>query len=181
MDASFWLALASGIAVAAACGLRAFLPLLLLGAAARLGWIELRDGVGWLATDLALITLTVATIVEVAADKIPVVDHALDVVATGLRPAAAWLGAFAVLQAWPTPWAQIAAVVLGTTALAVHAAKAKLRLGSTAVSLGAANPFVSVIEDVVAFVTLVVGVLAPLLAVIMLVLVAVTLRRRPAT
>jgi hypothetical protein len=181
VDASFWLALASGIAVAAACGLRAFLPLLLLGAAARLGWIELRAGMDWLSTDLALLALAVATILEVAADKIPVVDHALDAVATVLRPAAAWLGAFAVLQAWPTPWAQIAAIVLGTTAFAVHVAKAKLRLGSTAVSLGTANPIVSLVEDVVAFVTLVVGVLAPVLAVVVIILVVVALgRRRPA-
>ena len=44
MDVSWLLALAAGVGIAAACGLRAFLPLLFLGAAARLGLIHLRPG-----------------------------------------------------------------------------------------------------------------------------------------
>lgn len=178
MSVTVWLALLSGIAVAAACGLRAFLPLFLLGLAGRADFIQLRSGAEWLATDLALIALGVATVLEVTADKIPVVDHALDVVGTALRPAAAWLGAYAVLQSWPTPWAQIAAIVLGTTALGVHALKAKLRIGSSAVTLGSANPIVSVIEDGLAFATMVVAVLAPVLAIIVPVALVMAFRRR---
>lgn len=177
MDAGLWLALLSGIAVASACGMRAFLPLLLLGIAARLSLIELRGGAQWLAGDLALVALAVATVLEVAADKLPVVDHALDVVGTVLRPAAAWLGAYAVLEAWPTPWAQIAAIVLGTTALGVHALKAQLRLGSTVVTVGHANPVLSVIEDGAVLAALLVAVLAPLLALVIPVLLLLLLRR----
>jgi len=179
MHWSVWLALGSGIAVAAACGLRAFLPLLLLGLASRAGLIHLRDNAAWLASDMALLALGVATVVEIVADKIPVVDHVLDMIGTVLRPAAAWLGAFAVLQAWPTPWAQIAALVLGTAALAVHGAKAKLRLGTSAVTMGHANPFVSMAEDVVTFVTMAVGILVPVLAIAIPVLLVIALRRRP--
>jgi hypothetical protein len=147
MDAGMWVALLSGVAVAASCGLRAFLPLLVLGFAARAGVIELRGGGEWLAGDLALAALSIATIVEIVADKIPVVDHALDAVATVLRPAAAWLGSFAVLSGWPTPWAQLAAIVLGTLALTVHGLKANLRLGSTVVTLGLGNAFLSLLDD----------------------------------
>jgi Domain of unknown function (DUF4126) len=179
MHVGVWLALASGIAVAAACGLRAFLPLLLLGLAGRVGLISLRSGASWLSGDLALLALGVATVVEIAADKIPVVDHVLDVIATVVRPAAAWLGAFAVLQAWPTPWAQIAAVVLGTTALAVHGLKAKLRLGSTIATAGHANPFLSFIEDVAAFVTMAIAIMVPALAILIPVLLVFAFRRRP--
>lgn len=82
MDLSWLLALTAGVGVAAACGLRAFLPLLFLGVAARLGVIHLRPGSEWLAADVALAALAVATVVEVAADKIPVVDHALDAIGT---------------------------------------------------------------------------------------------------
>jgi hypothetical protein len=173
------LALASGVAVAAACGLRAFLPLLLLGLAARAGLIALRANAVWLASDLALLSLAIATVVEVAADKIPVVDHALDAIGTVLRPAAAWLGAYAVLQAWPSPWAQIAALALGTTALAVHGVKAKLRLGSTLATLGTANPFVSLIEDGLALVTMAIGILVPALAIAIPILLVIAFRRRP--
>lgn len=179
MSATIGLALLSGIAVAAACGLRAFLPLFLLGLAGRADFIQLRSGAEWLATDLALLALGVATVLEVAGDKIPVVDHALDVIATGVRPVAAWLGAYAVLQSWPTPWAQIAAIVLGTSALGIHLLKAKLRIGSSAVTLGTANPIVSVIEDGIAFATMVVAVLAPVLAIIVPVALVMALRRRP--
>ncbi|HKQ56550.1 MAG TPA: DUF4126 domain-containing protein [Candidatus Eisenbacteria bacterium] len=180
MDAGLWLALVSGVGIAAACGLRAFLPLLLVGLAARAGIVGLRGSVAWLGSDLALVALAVATVVEVAGDKIPIVDHALDAIGTALRPAAAFLGAYAVLDGWPTPWAQIAAIVLGTTALGVHALKAKLRIGSTATTLGTANPVLSVLEDVATFVTVALAVLAPLLALVVVLglILAVSRRRR---
>jgi hypothetical protein len=120
----------------------------------------------------------VATVLEVAGDKIPLVDHALDVVGTVLRPAAAWLGAYAVLQSWPTPWAQIAAIVLGTTALGVHALKSKIRIGSSAMTLGSANPVVSMLEDTLAFATMIVAVLAPVLAIVVPVALVMVFRRR---
>src|SRR5689334_1935298 len=141
------LALVSGIAIAAACGLRAFLPLLLLGLAARFGLIHLRPGAEWMAGDTALWALGIAAVLEVVSDKVPVVDHALDAIGTLLRPAAAWLGSFAVLAGWGSPWAQIAALVLGAGALAVHGLKAKTRLGSTVATAGHANPLLSVLED----------------------------------
>jgi hypothetical protein len=151
MDLSWLLALAAGVGIAAACGLRAFLPLLFLGIAARFDLIHLRPGAAWIATDPALLALGIATALEIAADKIPVLDHALDAVATVLRPAAAWLGAFAVLGDWPAPWSQIAALVLAGFTLGFHALKSAVRIGSTATTLGHANPVLSGAEDALAF------------------------------
>ena len=128
-----------------------------------MGWIPLRAGAEWLATDLALVALGVATVLEIAADKIPVVDHALDTVGTVLRPAAALLASYAVLGNWPTPWGQIAALVLASLTLGMHAVKSTLRIGSTATTLGHANPLLSGLEDALAFV-LCWAVLVPLLA-----------------
>ena len=91
------------------------------------------------------------------------VDHALDVVATVLRPAAAWLGAFAVLGQWPSPWSQLAALVLAGFTLGLHALKSTLRIGSTATTLGHANPLLSGAEDALAFI-LCWAVIVPLLA-----------------
>jgi hypothetical protein len=152
VDLNWLLALAAGVGIAAACGLRAFLPLLFLGAAERLGLIHLRPGAEWLASNLALVSLAVATVLEIAADKIPVLDHALDAIATVLRPVAAWLGAFAVLGQWPQPWGQIAALVLAGLTLGVHALKSAVRVGSTATTLGHANPLLSSVEDALSFV-----------------------------
>ena len=178
MHASLWLALLTGVGVAAAAGLRAFLPLLAIGIAGRVGWIGLNPGAEWLASDPALICFGVATVLEILGDKIPVVDHALDLVGTVLRPAAAWLGAYAVLIHWPTPWGQIAALLLGGGALALHALKAKLRLGSTALTLGHANPLLSFAEDATAMILLVAAVLAPVLALILVALLVGGIRAR---
>lgn len=171
------LALVSGIAIAAACGLRAFLPLLALGLAARFGLFHLRPGAEWMAGDPALWALGIATVLEIASDKVPVVDHVLDVVGTLLRPVAAWLGAFAVLQGWSSPWAQIAALVLGAGALAVHGVKAKTRLGSTLATAGHANPLLSVLEDSGAIVLVVAALLAPLVTLALVVGLVWAVRR----
>lgn len=175
-----WVALLSGVAVAASCGFRAFLPLLALGLASRAGVIQLRGGTEWLAGDLAIAALLVATVFEVAADKIPVVDHALDAMATVLRPAAAWVGSYAVLSAWPTPWAQIAAIVLGTMALALHGMRASLRLGSTTATLGAANPLLSLLDDAIALLLLAAAIFGSVVVLVALgALVWLRVRRRP--
>jgi hypothetical protein len=180
MDASIVLAVAAGIAIAAACGLRAFLPLLALGLAARAGIVTLDPHAAWLAGPHALIALGLAAVLEIAADKIPVVDHALDVLGTVVRPAAAWLGASALFHNWPTPWAPLFALLPATLALGVHAAKAKLRLGTTAVTLGHGNPVVSAVEDISALAVTLMALLAPALALIAVAVLAfLLLRRRP--
>src|SRR5262245_28953321 len=165
------LALLAGVGLAAAAGLRAFLPLLVLGLAARFAGLDLQPQLRWLASDPALIGLATATVLEIAADKIPIVDHALDVLATFIRPAAAALASYGVLVQFPTPWAQIVALVLGAGAFAIHAAKAKLRIGSTALSGGIANPWLSFVEDGLSILLLVVAFLAPLLVIVLIVLV----------
>src|SRR4051812_11875961 len=123
MDVGLALALLSGIGIAAACGLRAFLPLFVVGLAAHAGILHLHAGSEWLASDKALWALGAATLFEIAGDKIPVVDHALDAVGTVLRPAAALVGGFAVLRGWGEPWAGLATLVFGVGAFAVNAAK----------------------------------------------------------
>jgi len=171
------LALLAGVAIAAACGLRAFLPLLVLGLAARFAGIELAPAARWLASDAALIGLATATVLEILADKIPVVDHALDAVATVIRPAAAALASYGLLVHWPAPWAQILALLLGGTALMLHAAKAKTRLASSLVTVGLANPWISLAEDVITVALVVAAFLAPLLAGLLLVLLGAALVR----
>lgn len=163
MDLALILALFSGLGIAAACGLRAFLPLLLLGAAARFGWVPLADGTEWLASTPALFALGTATVLELLGDKVPTVDHVLDVIGTVLRPAAAWLGAYAVLVDWPAPWGQVVALGLGSGALVVHGVKAKVRLGSTVATLGHGNPLLSLVEDLVSALLLVVALAVPVL------------------
>jgi len=162
------LALLAGVAIAAAAGLRAFLPLFLIGLAARFELIGLHENVRWLTETNVLIALGAATVLEIAADKIPIVDHALDSIATFIRPVAAWIGAYAMLIHWPTPWAAVVATLLAGGSLAVHALKGMVRIGSTATTAGAANPVVSTTEDALALSLVVMAVLVPALAVLLL-------------
>ena len=167
---------ATGIAIAAACGLRAFLPLLALGLAGRLGFVSLDPSVAWLTHDATLWALGVATVVEVAGDKIPVVDHVLDAIGTVVRPAAGALAAFAALAHWPEPLPLALALAAGAGTFGVHVLKAKTRLGSTALTFGAANPALSIAEDFASFGLAGLGVLLPLAAIVLLVAAAFAVR-----
>ena len=168
-----WLpAVLLGLDLAASSGLRAFLPLLMLSMAAH--WnvfnIELTGPFAWLGSPLALGALAVATIVEVAGDKIPVVDHGLDAIGTFIRPLAGTLAAAAVINHHDPATAALLGLVLGAPlALGVHGIKAGTRGVSTASTLGVANPVVSVFEDIAAFFIGFLALLAPLLVPLMLV------------
>jgi hypothetical protein len=164
VDASLVLAAMTGITLAAACGLRAFLPLLALGLASRFGVLHLGSSFAWLSSDSGLVALGLATVIEIAADKFPVVDHALDVAGTVLRPAAAAIVALGVLPHLPTPIAALLAIACGAGALGVHALKAKTRLGSTALTLGHLNPLLSLAEDGVTLTLSAAAVLIPIAA-----------------
>ncbi|MCG6922202.1 MAG: DUF4126 domain-containing protein [Acidobacteria bacterium] len=179
-------ALALAIALAASAGLRAWLPLLLAGGLARLGLLDLGPTFGFLASNKALVLFGVATVIELAGDKVPAVDHALDVIGTPLRPAAGALLAASVLGTVSDP---LTAIVLGTavgvpSSLVPHAAKSALRTVSTALTGGLANPVLSFLEDAVSLVTFVLAILMPVLVVVLLALtfyIALRLlRRRPA-
>jgi hypothetical protein len=163
-------ALALAIALASVAGLRAWLPLLLAGSLARLGVLDLGPSFQFLASDKALVLFGVATIIELVGDKIPAVDHALDVIGTPLRPAVGVLLAASVMGTVTDP---LTSLVLGTvvgapSALVPHALKSALRAGSTVATGGLANPALSLAEDAVSIVVFVLAVLVPLVVVILL-------------
>jgi len=160
-------AAATGIALAASAGLRAFLPLFAAGLAARGFHWPLASGAGWLASDVALLLFGTASVVEIAADKIPAVDHLLDLVQTILSPVAGALAAFAGLSGWPAPFALALAIIVGApVAGGLHAISALTRVKSSATTGGAGNPLLSILEDTAATVTIIVAFLAPLLALV---------------
>jgi hypothetical protein len=172
--------LALGIGLAATAGLRAWLPLLLTGGLARVGYLELGDKFQFLSSNRALILFAVATVLEIAGDKIPAVDHALDSLSTILRPAAGSLLAASVLWQVSDP---LTAAVLGIavgapSALVPHAAKSLMRTASTVLTGGLANPILSVIEDVIAFGVFVLTVLVPVFMALLVLVGAVYVVRK---
>jgi Domain of unknown function (DUF4126) len=163
MELAYCLAL--GIGLAACAGLRAWLPLLLLGGLARADVVELGASFQFLASNKALVLFGLATVVEILGDKFPAVDHALDVISTVLRPAAGSLLAASVLWTIEDPLtAMVVGVAVGApTSLVPHAAKATLRAASTAFTAGLANPVLSLLEDLLALLVFVLAVVIPVL------------------
>jgi hypothetical protein len=162
-----WIATgALAIVLAATAGLRAWLPLLVAGILARTGIADLGEGFAWLGSWPALAVFGIATVLEIVGDKVPALDHALDVVGTFIRPLTGALAAAAVLVEIRDPLiAVVIGIVVGApTALAPHAAKATARALSTTTTGGLANPVVSFFEDVLAVVLAILAFFAPIVA-----------------
>jgi len=162
-----------GLGLAASTGLRTFLPLLMLAVAARfdLFGVELNDRMAWLVSDAAIGALGVATAAEFIGDKVPAIDHVLHAIGFVARPLAAIVAAYAVFGAMDPMVAAVAAVIVGApAALTFNAAQGGARLASTATTGGLGNPVVSVIEDVLAFLTVLIAFVLPLLIPVVLAL-----------
>jgi uncharacterized membrane protein len=186
LEGSILLQAAAGIGLASAAGLRAFLPMLVVGVAARIGWVQLGSTYDWLGSWPALVTIGIAVVVELAADKVPVVDHVLDVLQIWIKPVIGTLLAASVCtDVRPLQALLLGATLGGGTAAVIHVAKAKARLVSSVSTAGAANPILSSVEDVVSFFVAVIAVLIPILvlgvvALVVVALVALARRQRHA-
>ena len=160
-----------GLGLASATGLRTFLPLLMLGLAARfdLFGIGLNEHMSWIGSTPALAALAIAAVAEFAGDKIPVVDHALSSIGLVARPVAGAVAAGSVFAGVDPTTAAVAGIIIGApTALAFNAAQGGARVASTATTGGLGNPILSFIEDVLAFFTVILAFLVPILVPVLL-------------
>jgi hypothetical protein len=122
--------------------------------------------------------LGVAAVAEFTADKVPVVDNALSGVGLIVRPLAAALAAGSLFVGVDPLLAAVAGIIVGApTALAFNAAQGGLRLASTATTGGLGNPVLSLFEDVLAFFTALLALLAPVLVPVFLVVLALIVGR----
>jgi len=170
---------AAGIALAACAGMRAFLPLLVVGIAGRFANFEISEGYRWLSSDGALITFGIAVVAETLADKVPVLDHALDTVGMVVKPAVGTMVAAAMFVKLP-PFAAtlLGLAVGGTVATSVALAKAKVRILSSLTTGTVLNPVLSFVEDLVATVIAAVALIAPFLALAFIVAIVIYAVRR---
>ena len=171
-------ALLSGLGLSGSAGLNAYVPLLVVGLLGRFGVVDLPSPYDSIESTPALVVLGLLFAVEFFADKVPGVDTVNDVVQTVVRPLAGAVlmaGSLGISTHLPT-WVGVVAglVVAGS----VHATKAVARPAINVSTVGVGGPVVSVVEDVVAFVTSVLAVLAPLLMVVFVVVVVVVVYRR---
>jgi uncharacterized membrane protein len=179
MDATTEYALAFALTTTA--GLRGFLALLIASLAAHAGWIHLNPSYAWLGTNGASIVLAIFAVLEMLADKIPVVDNALHLVYFVVRPAAAAILVGGTVHA-PNETELVGLMIIGAiNAFVVHGASAAARAASTTSTLGVANPTMSVGEDIIAIgggaLAIAMPVLAASLALAFLVVLLFVVRR----
>lgn len=162
------LSISAGIALAAATGLRVFLPLLLLGLAARSGWLPLTDGFAWIASDVGLIVLATASVAEIAAYYVPWLDNALDLIAGPLAVLAGIVMMASLTTELPPAarWA-IAIIAGGGAAGLVQSLTTVGRLKSTALTGGIGNPVLATAELGGAFALSLMAIVVPVLALVL--------------
>ena len=164
-----------GIGLAAATGFRVFLPMFAVSLASYMGWIPMNDSFEWLAGLPTLITTGIATVVEILAYYIPLVDHLLDTISVPLATIAGsvmFASQFADMGTFPQ-WA-LALIAGGGTAAAISSGFAGTRAASTATTGGLGNSVVATTETAGAGIMSVLAMAAPVIAFIIAILLILT-------
>ena len=171
----------TGTGLAAAAGLNAYIPLLLMGIAGRIDWIQLPNGWLWLENEWVMVILGVLFIIEIIADKVPAVDSVNDWIQTAVRPAsggivfAGGIGTSTVAVDDPGNFFSSGAwipVVIGIAlALLMSLAKSAVRPVANIATGGAAAPALSTADDGASVVLVVLAIVAPVLVMLALGLV----------
>ena len=167
-----------GIGLAASVGFRVFLPLFALSLASYFGVWDLNENWQWIGSLVALLTLGLATLLEIFAYFIPWFDNLLDSIAV---PLAAIAGTAVMVSTVadldPVITWSLAIIAGGGTATAIKGAGATGRLASTATTGGLANPVYATIETGTAMVVTAASIFAPILAAILVIIILVLIFR----
>lgn len=165
----------AALAVSTAAGLNAYLPLLLLGLLSRYtDLVDLASPWSRLQEPWVLAAVGALALVDFVGDKVPSIDHALHLVGLAVAPAAGGAAALATAGAVNVD-PGVAALVGVLAALATHVGRTAARPVSTVTTGGVANPVLSLAEDGIAGLLTVLAFAAPVLALLVVVLLALTL------
>ena len=188
--------LLTGLGLASAAGLNAYIPLLAMGLLGRFtDVINLPPGWAWLENGWVLLIVGALLLVEVVADKIPALDSINDVIQTVVRPTSGGIvfgagtasqtaaiadpGAFATSGQW------IPVAIGVVVALVMHLTKTAVRPVANVATAGVAAPVLSTVEDVTSIGLVLAAILLPVLVLVALLLIAWAVlalwrrRRRP--
>lgn len=157
-----------GVSLAAACGFRIFVPLLVMSIAAQAGHLTLAPELDWIGTYPALATFAVATGLEIGGYYIPWIDNLLDSIATPAAVVAGTIMMGAVVTDMDPlfKWA-LALIAGGGTAGAVQGLTVLARGTSSMTTGGLANPVVSTAEAGGSVITAGLALLLPWLALLL--------------
>jgi hypothetical protein len=161
-------ATALGIARAACCGFRIFVPMLVAGLASKFHIFLFSENFAWLSGTPVLIALGAATIAEIAAYYVPFIDNILDAIAAPLAIIAGTLLATSVIPAG-NEWMKwiIGIIAGGGGAGLISSGTGLLRLFSSKATLGTGNTVVATGENTAAVGGSVLAFLAPIVMAIL--------------
>ena len=180
-----------------ASGINAYLPLLSFAVSAR--WLNLykvNPNFAFITSNWCIIALVMLTIIDFVADKIPLIDHTWDATHTFIRPLAGALVAAASSSQViiPIGTSSISSHLLGTVSIATgnihivgigllviallggllalmsHTAKATTRLISTFTTAGLLNAILSIGEDILVVIAILLSLFLPAIMLILVVL-----------
>jgi hypothetical protein len=182
MDA--FLAIATGVALAAACGFRVFVPLLIASVAVHFGYLTPSASLNWVGSTPAMIVFITATIAEIAGYYIPWIDNLLDAVASPVTVVAGTLAAATAFgDIDPVfKWA-LALIAGGGVAASIQGATVASRAVSTGITGGFGNFIIATLEAAGAAILALLAIILPILAfiaalVLLLILIRFIFRRR---
>ena len=157
-------------------GLNAYLPLLVVALVARYtDLIHLNEPYTVLTSGWVIAVLVVLLLIEMTVDKIPVIDTLNDGIQTIGRPLAGAI-LFAAGSGLVGELHPVLALVAGLLiAGGVHAAKTAARPVVTAITGGMGNWLVSMLEDLLSLIIVILAILLPLLALFLLLILAASL------
>ena len=153
-----------GVGLSTACGFRVFIPPLVMCIAAKAGHVSFGADFVWMETDVALVTFSIAAILEIGAYYIPWLDNALDTIAApaavvaGTMTTAAMLGDISPWMKW-----SLAAIAGGGAAGAVQVTTTVARGASSVLTGGLGNWVVSTGEGIGAVITAILAIVVPIL------------------
>jgi hypothetical protein len=150
---AFIISLCVGIALSACSGFRVFVPMLIANLAIRFQILDLSHGFAWLGSPAATYILGAATIAEILAYYIPVVDNLLDAIAT---PASFIAGtilttSFLKIDSPELRWT-LGVVAGGGMASTIQAGTGILRIASTKFTGGFGNSILATIENFISII-----------------------------
>ncbi len=173
------LSICLGIGLSAACGFRVFIPMLIVSIAANAGHLTLAKGFEWLASDAAVVSFGLATVLEIAAYYVPWLDNLLDSIAS---PSAVIAGTIitASVMTDMSPFMRwtLAVIAGGGVAAAVQGTTVLARATSTALTGGLANPILATIELGGSGVVSLMAFFVPLLTLVIIVTVLILVGRK---
>ena len=147
-----FLSILLGIGLSIACGFRSFLPMLIVSFCSKTGLLELNDGFLWLSNNSVFIALLIATIIEILAYYIPVLDNILDYFSLPISIIAGILLSLSSFKIQDPFLLWVFATINGAVVVClVKSTLAVMRGLSSTLFVGLTNGLLSTVENVFAF------------------------------